>query len=71
VADLIKEFNDKYKSMLQLLQSAWEKGGQEGQDDLNKAKFQFMDALGSDARDLMQKQIGGNKGNYGPTFQIW
>jgi hypothetical protein len=70
VADLIKEFNDKYKSMLGLLQSAWEKGGKNGQDDLARAEYNFMDGLGATAVQLMKISIGTNKGNYGPTFQV-
>jgi rubrerythrin len=69
VGDLIKKFNDDYKSLLGLLQSAWEKGGTDGQNDLSSAEI-VMDGLGSNAVDLMKISIGADKGNYGPTFQI-
>jgi Ferritin-like len=69
VADLIKQFNDNYKSVLQLLESAWKKGGKGGQDDLTSAEI-LMDGLGSYAVDLMKISIGQNAGNYGPTFQV-
>jgi rubrerythrin len=69
VADLIKKFNDDYKSLLELLQSAWKKGEKEGQSDLTSAEI-LMDGLGSNAVDLMKISIGPNEGNYGPTFQV-
>jgi hypothetical protein len=55
--------------VLGLLQSAWEKGGTEGQKDLRKAEG-LMFALGPTAVELMKIPIAADKGNYGPTFQI-
>jgi hypothetical protein len=69
VANLLGKFNGDYKKILSLLQSAWEKGGDPGQQDLSSAEI-LMDGLGSNATELMKIPIGPNKGNYGPTFQV-
>ena len=71
VAVLISKFNNDYKEILASLQSAWEKGGKEGQKELLHAEIDLMDGLGSTAVDLMKnKPIDTNKGYYGPTFQV-
>lgn len=72
VRDKIHDFNSDYKSLLSLLQSAWEKGGAAGQAELSTAET-VMDGLTDKAKSLMDTPIDSTnpaKGNYGPTFRI-
>jgi hypothetical protein len=67
----VGQFNAAYSQMLAGLQSAWDKGGQDGQDDLEMS-IATMTELRGLAQTLMRDRPlpYGHGMTYGPTFQV-